>query len=112
MDTTAKDWRIGNYYLFNGQGEPQQCKWVHVEDSMRFMHPIQLTEEWLVKFGFTGRKDFMWNGIIGIQIKDGKFYLALKDLSNVIFHSIVEIEFVHELQNTFKDLTKQELTIK
>jgi len=69
------------------------------------LKPVPLNYEWLIKLGFQGRKDFVWKGIVGVQIKDGKFYLALKDLSNVLFHSVVEIEHVHTLQNLVLDLT-------
>ena len=73
--------------------------------------PIPLTEEWLLKFGYKGRKDFKWNGsIVGIQIKDGKFYLGIKDLGNVLFHSVVEIKTVHHFQNLYYFLTNEELT--
>jgi hypothetical protein len=73
--------------------------------------PIPLTEEWLSKLDFKGRRDFKWNDKVGIQIKDGKFYFAFKDLGNVIFHSIVEVKSVHHLQNVYYSLTNKELTI-
>jgi hypothetical protein len=91
----------------------QDIKWIS-EDPKGFnlVHePIPLTEEWLLKFGYKGRKDFKWNGsIVGIQIKDGKFYLGIKDLGNVLFHSVVEINTVHHFQNLYYFLTNEELS--
>lgn len=71
--------------------------------------PIPIAEEWLIKFGFTGRVDFKWKNNIGIQIVDGKFYFALKDMGNVFFHSIIECKYVHDLQNLHFMLTGKEL---
>jgi hypothetical protein len=67
--------------------------------------PIQLTEEWLLKFGFEK------NGTIAI----------LYTLNNVDvwelnggFANILDlpIQYVHQLQNLYFALTNQELTIK
>ena len=73
--------------------------------------PISLTAEWLTKFGFDGRNDFVWKYNIGIQIKEGKYYFAFKDLGGVLFHSLVECKYVHQLQNLYFALTGEELTI-
>ena len=73
--------------------------------------PIPLTEKWLLDFSFKGRLDFKWNNNVGIQIIDGKYYFAFKDLSNVLFHSIIECKYVHQLQNLYFALTGEELII-
>ena len=70
---------------------------------------IELTDEWLVRFGFTGRTAFKWKGKVGIQFSDNEYYIAFKDLSNVIFHLLVKIQLVHQLQNLYFYLTGQEL---
>jgi hypothetical protein len=80
--------------------------------SFDLVDPIKLTYQWLKDLRFTGRTDFMYKGIVGVQIRDGKFYLALKDLSNVIFHSVVEVKYVHHLQNLYLDLTGEVLNLK
>ena len=82
--------------------------------------PIPLTEEWLVKFGFIrqgGRK--MWvKDKLCIDLKElpnirGEFlegwYIGLKDLGNVLFHSFMKVKHVHQLQNLYFALTGQEL---
>lgn len=74
--------------------------------------PIELTYQWLEDLGFTGRKEFVYKGIVGVQIRDGKFYLALKDLGGSIFHSVVEVKYVHHLQNLYLDLTGETLNLK
>jgi hypothetical protein len=86
-------------------------RWIEPELTFDKLRGIPLTEEWLLKFGYKGRKDFKWNGsIVGIQIKDGKFYLGIKDLGNVLFHSVVEINTVHHFQNLYYFLTNEELS--
>jgi hypothetical protein len=85
--------------------------------------PIPLTEEWLLKFGFIrqgGRK--MWvKDKLCIDLKElpnirGEFiegwYIGLKDLGNVLFHSFMKVNHVHQLQNLYFALTGEELTIK
>jgi hypothetical protein len=91
-----------------GVENKEEATWIELD---RF-EPIPLTEEWLTKLGFKGRIDFKWIDIVGIQIRGDKYYLAPKDLSNVIFHSIVEIKHVHQLQNIHFALTSKELKIK
>ena len=120
----ARELRIGNFVNQTKEwGESIEPKviqwddstWYRIGDCLAFFEdyePIRLTEEWILKFGFDGRKDFKWKSIVGIQLSDGKYYLSLKDLSNVLFHSVVQIKFVHQLQNLYFALTGDELTIK
>lgn len=113
----VRELRIGNFVSLFGLGETVEFpltepRFIRVLNGEYKVEPIPLTEEWLIKFRFGGRPDFKWNGIVGIQIGDGKYYLALKDLSNVLFHSIVEIKYIHQLQNIYFALTGEELTIK
>lgn len=74
--------------------------------------PIPLTEDWLIKFGFKGRVDFKWKMNIGVQIIDNNIYFAFKDIGNVIFHSMIMVKHVHQLQNLYFALTGEGLTIK
>ena len=65
--------------------------------------PIELTEEWLIKFGFNRiGKDFVINGII---IHDRKRGYSLRK-------SVPDIKNVHSLQNLMFALTNKELTKK
>lgn len=70
---------------------------------------LLLNKKWLDKFNFGGRDDFRYLNDIGVQIINDIYYFAIKDLGNVIFHSIVEIEYVHELQNLYYDIKKEKL---
>jgi len=72
--------------------------------------PINITEEWLVRLGFkdTG---------VAFEIETQKcltmfsyqsekaFYVGIKDL-------VLELEYIHQLQNLYFALTGEELTIK
>lgn len=112
------DLRIGNY-VFNPFKriifieEIHKSSLVNDNTAYSFAHckPIPLTKEILLKASFKGRVDFVWNDKLGVQIKDEKYYLAFKDMGNVLFHSLVEIQYLHELQNIYRCLTKQELKI-
>jgi len=84
--------------------------------------PIPLTEEWLVKFGFIrqGSRNMWVKDKLCIDLKElpnirGEFiegwYIGLKDLGNVLFHSFMKIEHVHQLQNLFYCLTGEELKL-
>lgn len=122
---TSSDLRIGNYVIQDGEEihgivgltlhkfELNQIK----------LEPIVLTEDWLVKFGFSS-KDYK-KGYIGIEHKAGgmitDFVLTypyklgdhqkcfIWEHSNWKYNTL---EYVHELQNLFYILTSQELTIK
>jgi hypothetical protein len=72
--------------------------------------PIPLTEEWLLRMGFDkfaehtpsfGHDDIYRKGYIDIHARYNQYH----------FHGIL-INFVHELQNLYFALTKQELTMK
>ncbi len=72
---------------------------------------IPLTEEWLAKLGFEKIENpnntgtFLWTiNEIGF-IQSDKFYCASID-------SLIEIQYVHQLQNLYFALTGEELTLK
>jgi len=77
------------------------------------IEPIQLTEEWLLKFGFE------WKGLISkgryltIFTPCGKA-LVFKDNYFIYAGITIEIQtqYVHQLQNLYFALTGEELTIK
>lgn len=72
--------------------------------------PIPLTKEWLLKFGF--------------ENKSGNYYLKINELKDFILQKeevgymmcdidiLVNIKYVHQLQNLIYALTGEELTIK
>lgn len=66
-------------------------------------NPIPLTEEWLVKFGFTG-----WDlGYYTLLMDSGAFAILTEDGMTIISRNI---KHVHQLQNLYFALTGEELT--
>lgn len=73
------------------------------EHFSKYSAPIPLTEDWLTKFGFIGR---MKNGLCLGSNFDVNFYDNTGAKVKTIY-----IKYVHELQNTYKVLTGQELEL-
>ena len=71
------------------------------------IHPIPLTEEWLLKFGFT--KEVLgwkhWNLDLYLYLDNGCF--ESEQLPMFIY-----LKYVHQLQNLYFALTNEELCIK
>lgn len=61
------------------------------------------------ELGFTGRPDFLWKGPVGIHIVGDKFYIALKDNSNVLFHTYSEITSISQLLHLYYGITGEKL---
>lgn len=73
--------------------------------------PIELTEDWLLMFGFEKRDDDKY-----YHHKYNRTWVKIESCivkwyGNAI-GGLVMIDYVHELQNTFAVFTKEELTIK
>ena len=67
--------------------------------------PIPLTEEWLLKFGFTFNKEHGWfNGDL--------FEFKINDLFELDWYENAPLKHVHQLQNLYHALTGKELKIK
>lgn len=95
--------------------EWQDIQWIS-EDEEGFNlanKPIKLTEDWLLYFGFSGKDNFT---DYNLQTDNLKFYYGNNDLTIAEFefgHAIsVKIEYVHQLQNIYFALTRQELKAK
>jgi hypothetical protein len=80
-------------------------------------HGIPLTEEWLVKFGFTYNEDHLVYQKEGFNITDntiieGDYYLACYDAQfddwDAMGHAF---QYVHQLQNLYFALTGKELEL-
>jgi hypothetical protein len=111
----AKELRLGNY-VENDIGDVIfidshtlpfiVTKWIKCH------HRIELTEEWLVKFGFEKIKN---NGIdyelhdCVISFEAGWMWTAESKLNEV--RTLIP-KYVHQLQNLYFELTNEELTIK
>jgi hypothetical protein len=128
--------RIGNSVFYNGDKneigvitEIKQCfdpliQYVGINGRQdlyyqtKHIKPIPLTEEWLVKFGFT---DDVVNVLendnfkISISYYDG-WHLSYKEKqgfgSSEMYLYPANIDSVHSLQNLFHSFTGQELTLK
>lgn len=131
-----KEIRIGNWVDAKGNKEqvwgikPDRRNHLMVNDwEIEVINPIPLTEEWLLKFGFT---DYEWcddcafikcgNYHLMVRLFKGKWYITRtkvskdKDGHMTSGHKDVVkkglIKYVHQLQNLYFALTGEELTIK
>jgi hypothetical protein len=91
----------------------------------KFIQPIPLTEEWLVKFGFRqSYNEFYSKKILGdnnsvyqfiIRVNDSVFdFLIEENQIEIQEHNVIcprYIKYVHTLQNLYFALTNEELTI-
>jgi len=119
----ASELRIGNYVSQNGEE-------IHGIVSLtihRFqmgqikLEPISLTEEWLLKFGFVnidkGNNNFItytdsehnYYLQIDVRKKDGKYLILDNSFDDLRAFSMIDIEYVHQLQNIYYCLTGEEL---
>ena len=136
----ANELRIGNLVAYGVR--PVPIKTIHTESVLKkevhvcvelnedFNHyciavsevkPIPLTEEWLLKFGFTRHHADYYNDVIllkdGINFDNGEQYDCLK--VKIYPHELgsaqsvkgdLQIKYVHQLQNLYFALTGEELT--
>lgn len=77
---------------------------------------VPLTEEWLLKFGFEKQAEIKFIKAIN-QHKNFSiiFHKNSKKYTFPYFHGVetlTSFQYVHELQNLYRALIKQELTIK
>jgi hypothetical protein len=78
---------------------------------------IPITEKWLSKLGFIDLQERCGlNGIYSIIGKKGNINIETMSYCEIDYegsvNDIVKIEYVHELQNLFYALNKEELIIK
>lgn len=98
---------IRNYIIVCDRGKG------NVDFTSKEIEPIELTEEWLLKFGFDKRTNYQfignkitiesWNHKASFDVR-----LRLSEESSVI---ICEIKYVHQFQNLTFALTGEELKI-
>ena len=109
--------RIGNYVYFkNGLDTVvgTEMDYIMSNHTRRWekknIKPIPITKEWLLKFGFTQ----IYNCTYEIEI-DGhviEFDLRFRKMSVYFGDILLQLKYVHELQNLYFALTSEELTIK
>ena len=118
--------RIISIGLFDVQCIPNEVK-THEATSdiimtipIRDLLPIKLTEDWLIRFGFT-QQGTMFNkvhnnGVIVVSIKDNSVGIYSSKHSYSVGYGYnmgkIRIKTVHALQNLYHALTNEELTIK
>ena len=119
MKLEAKDLRIGNL-TDKGKVKSFYEKGIHIGYGKCYsfdeVNPIQLTEEWLVRFGFEYIDYYNNYRIIAgdyynsVQLRDGE-WLYNGDSSDAQCYGIREIKYVHTLQNLYHALNDEELTL-
>lgn len=103
---TASDLRIGNLvYPFSDGGETVEILAEDLTDTSH-LHPIPLTEEWLLSFGFfwDNKEEMLIEGfyrLTPMNKKETEWYF--NDFG-------LHIKYVHSLQNLYYALTGKELT--
>lgn len=103
----ANELRIGNLVLGASRGEFLIVSGNLIEQIERgivVVGPITLTEEWLVRFGFTLRGNYLSKGNFIFQKRHNLWIWMGVYLP--------EIKHVHQLQNLYFALTGQELKLK
>lgn len=81
------------------------------EYSPSVVHPIPLTDEWLVKLGHTDENKHTFFGFFGL-LKQGDLYhlCYLSDQCLTVFAK--KFKYVHQVQNFYHELKGEELTLK
>lgn len=90
-----------NYIIESSVGFGNGIKFLY-EPSYQF-EPIELTEEWLLKFAFEKKTHTFVKYPLSIKCQSKYFYYVKTRL---------EIKYIHQLQNLYFALTNEELTIK
>jgi len=80
------------------------------------LRPIKLTDEWFLKLGFTKKDgafyivDSYFNHIEFVkEIGTSQYQIQIENYIDARLDKFVPLNFVHELQNVWYDLTKTEL---
>jgi hypothetical protein len=82
-----------------------ECIKMHMGDDLDDAYrPIPLTEEWLLKFGFEITDNFQTKDRFQTHKQDGIIWFEYG-------YIVVELNYVHQLQNLYFGLTNEELTI-
>ncbi len=117
----ASELRIGNHVLKNGLanhvdiGIFMEIYYAEINNKNHGCEPIQLTEEWLLKFGFIPldkyKLDFGFPTKDHVISKDGDkgWYYGFE--CYLVHLPVVELIYVHQLQNLYYALTGKELEL-
>ena len=130
----ASELRLGNYYMFADYNsivfrkvreiKTNQFGLIGDYDGVNFeiCKPIELTEEWLIKFGFEKNIDYEQineygklsesNGRRGVGlylIDNSEWLITFREDVGCGWNDLNEINYVHQLQNIYFALTGDEL---
>jgi len=123
----ASELRIGNYVKFDNHEDEYYkvsgCDISELSDELIDLNasPIQLTEEWLLMFGFIRHHYDYANDVIYIkniadnEIDNAEFEWGVypNELgSGIQIKNRKSLKYVHQLQNLYFALTGEELTFK
>lgn len=96
-------------------------RWICPEYKLDLLHPIPLTKEWLIEFGFDKYRGCYQIFLPNIQDK-GAMYLSFENVSTIASLcdmrerletvNLTNVNYVHQLQNLYFALTGEELTNK
>lgn len=125
---------LANYKYFNPA--PDGCTWefstativaLHsaVKDTVAFrlrgdkriikigeLHPIPLTEEWLVRFGLDLTTWFCEGSYLVVKDEEFGWCMKVRNASQTREIEFGYFRYVHQLQNLYFALTGEELTLK
>jgi hypothetical protein len=117
MSMKANELRIGNYVTTQGEYQFELSDFVdwyndhnsHIYGD--YIKPIPLTEEWLLKLSaksteLNPAKNGIW---IECEIDNQGCWVSISHGTGVV---VVRLDFVHQLQNLYYDLTGEELILK
>lgn len=102
----AKELRIGNYVYQDGEFiQGITCLSIYKFDMGNInLEPIELTKDWLIKFGYTKEDSNFWFiGHIVWEYDDGIFICNKNGIT---------LKYVHQLQNLYFALTGKELKLQ
>ena len=121
----ATDLRISNYVWNSVQKIPVKVDLKILSDQLYGVYPwqpIPLTEEWLVKFGFSNPISYKHyfinlddNNIIFATITSNNIRIGLSSFNQngrQLSEIVLQIQYVNQLQNLYFALTGEELEIK
>ena len=114
----AQELRIGNKIIFASNETDCEIWDINTLFKMEAMkadssiyEPIELTEEWLIRFGFYRRGDDFF-----VKINKSWFFRVFEFKQTFCFElsnwKIIELPYVHLLQNLFFAVTKKELCMQ
>ena len=110
----ATEFRIGNYIDYKGEimkldGSLLCC---YIQNELEFpFNPIPLTEEILLKLGFKQNEQFKTN--FKFYLKDNEIEINIYNGNNNSWLNdryVINLKYVHQLQNLYFALTGDELT--